>query len=183
DRRTRNQPRRILAREQHLTPRRREKPEVERPVAHLAAEEIHEDAQTAEEDREPQVEVLKDAREDRSVFFEVEHTVDVPALQLAVDEQEPGLPPPVEVDDVAILGPLLDESRARGRGDRGEGLSVVTQLDVELAGVGLLVFASSTSVLHDKARQRVNRSQIHLQEQGEVETAPLVGLTSRHAAV
>ena len=69
------------------------------------------------------------------------------------------------------------------RSDRGEGLSVVTQLDVELAGVGLLVFASRTGVLHDEARHRTNRSQIHLQEQGPVFSAPSVGLASRHAAV
>ena len=86
DRGRRDQPGGILAREQHLAPRRREKPEVQRPVAHLPAEEIHEDAQTAEEDREPQVEVLEDPREDRPVLFEVEQTVDVPALQLAVYE-------------------------------------------------------------------------------------------------
>ena len=109
--------------------------------------------------------------------------MDVPALQLAVDEQQPGLPPPVEVDDLAILGPLLDEPGARRRRDRGEGLSVVAQLDVELAGVGLLVFASRTGVLHDEARHRTNRSQIHLQEQGPVFSAPPVGLPSRHAAV
>ena len=84
---------------------------------------------------------------------------------------------------LAILGPLLDEPGAGRRSDRGEGLSVVTQLDVELAGVGLLVFASRTGVLHDEARHRTNRSQIHLQEQGPVFSAPPVGLASRHAAV
>ena len=46
-----------------------------------AAEEIHEDAQTAEEDREPQVEVLEDPGEDRPVLFEVEQTVDVPVAR------------------------------------------------------------------------------------------------------
>ena len=82
-----------------------------------------------------------------------------------------------------MLGPLLDEPGARRRGDRGEGLAFVAQLDVELAGVGLLVFASRTGVLHDEARHRTNRSQIHLQEQGPVFSAPPVGLASRHAAV
>jgi hypothetical protein len=153
------------------------------PIAHLRAEEIHEDAQTAEEDREPQVEVLEDRREDRPVLFEVEHPVDVPALQLAVDEQQPGVPPPVEVDDLSILDPLLDEPGARRRSDRGEGLSFRTQLDVELAGVGLLVFASRTGVLHDEARHRTNRSEIHLHEQRPVFGAPSVALPSRDAAV
>ncbi len=160
----RNQPGSILAREQHLAPRRREKPEVQRPVAHLPAEEIHEDAQATEEDREPQVEVLKDPREDHPVFFEVEQAADVPALQLAVDEQEPCGPPPVEVRNIAILGPLIDEPGARRRGDRGERLSFAAQLDVELGGVGLLLFASRTGVLHHEARDRTNRSQVHLQE-------------------
>ena len=104
-------------------------------------------------------------------------------LQLAVDEQEPGLPPPVEVDELAILGPFLDESGARGRLDRGEDLSFRAHLDVELAGVGLLVFASRTGVLHDEALHRTSRSQVHLQEQGPVFGAPPVGLPSRHAAV
>jgi hypothetical protein len=45
--------------------------------------------------------------------------VDVPALQLAVDEKEPGVPPPVEVDDLAMLGPLLDEGGARVRPGHG----------------------------------------------------------------
>ena len=163
----RNQPGRKLAREQHVAPRRREKPEVQRPVGHLPAEQIHEDAQTAEEDGEPQVEVLEDPREDRSVLFEIEQAVEAPALQLAVAEMEPGLPPPVEVHHLAILGPLLDEPGARRRGNRAEDLSVVAQLDVELAGIGLLAFASRTGVLHDEARHRPNRSQIHLQEQRE----------------
>ena len=96
---------------------------------------------------------------------------------------EPRLPPPVEVDELAILGPLLDEPGARRRGGRGEGFSVGAQLDVEVAGVGLLVFASRTGVLHDEARHRPNRSEIHLQEQGPVFSAPPVGLASRHAAV
>jgi hypothetical protein len=43
-------------------------------------------AQAAEEDREPQVEVLEDRREDHSVLFEVEQAADVLALQLAVYE-------------------------------------------------------------------------------------------------
>jgi hypothetical protein len=125
DRGGRDQPGRVLAREQHLAPRRREEPVVQRPVAHLPAEEIHEHAEAAEEDRQPQVEVLEDPREDHPVLFEVEQAADVPGLQRAVDEQEPGLPPPVEVDDLAILGPLLDEPRARGRRlDRGERLAV-----------------------------------------------------------
>ena len=179
----RNQSGRILAREQYLAPRRREKPEVQRPVAHLAAEEIHEDAQTAEEDREPQVEVLEDPREHRAVLFEVEQTANVSALHFAVDEQEPGGPPPIEVDDVAILGALLGEPGARRRSDRGEGLSFVTQLDIELASVRLLVFSSRTGVSHDEARHRTSRSQIHLQEQRPVSSAPAVGLTSRHTAV
>src|SRR3972149_4701613 len=43
--------------------------------------------------------------------------------------------------------------------------------------------ASRTGVLHDEARHRTNRSQIHLHEQGPVVSAPPVGLTSRHAGV
>src|SRR5687767_15993757 len=82
-----------------------------------------------------------------------------------------------------MLGPLIDEPGARRRGNRAEDLSVVAQLDVELAGIELLVFASRTGVLHNEARHRTNRSQIHLQEQGPASSAPLVGLASRHAAV
>ena len=52
DHRRRNQAGGVFAHEQHVAPRRCEKPEVQGPVAHLAAEEIHEDAQTAEEDRQ-----------------------------------------------------------------------------------------------------------------------------------
>jgi hypothetical protein len=83
---------------------------VQRPVAHLAAEEVHEDPQAAEEDREPNVEVLEDGRKDGAVLFEVEQAANVPALQLAVREGESGGAPPVEVDDFAMLGPLLDEA-------------------------------------------------------------------------
>ena len=82
-----------------------------------------------------------------------------------------------------MLGPLVDEPGACGRGDRGEGLAVVAHLDVEVAGVGLRLFASCTGVLHDEARHRANRTQIHLQEQGPLVSAPLIGLASRHAAV
>ena len=38
-------------------------------------------------------------------------------------------------------------------------------------------------MLHDEARHRPDRSQIHLQEQGRVVSAPSVGLASRDAAV
>ena len=96
---------------------------------------------------------------------------------------QPGLPPPVEVDDLPILGPFLDEPGARRRLDRGEDLAVRAHLDVELAGVGLLVFASRAGVLHDEALHRTRRSQVHLQEQGPVFGAPPVGLASRDAAV
>ena len=82
-----------------------------------------------------------------------------------------------------MLGPLVDEAGACGRGDRGEGLAVVAHLDVEVAGVGLRLFASCTGVLHDEARHRANRTEIHLQEQGPLVSAPLIGLASRHAAV
>ena len=105
------------------------------------------------------------------------------ALQLAVDEQEPGGPPAVEVDHLAQLGPLVNEPGAGRRGDRGEGLSFGAQLDVELAGVVLLVFASRTGVLHDEARHRTDRAQIHLQEEGPVFSAPPVGLASRNAPI
>ena len=94
-----------------------------------------------------------------------------------------GFPPPVEVDDLSILGPLVDEPGARRRGDRGEALAVGAQLDVEVAGVGLLLFASRAGVLHDEARHRTSRTEIHLQEQGIVVSAPAIGLASRHAAV
>ena len=93
------------------------------------------------------------------------------------------LPPAVEVGQLAILDPLIDEPGARRRGDRGEGLSVVAHLNVEVAGVGLLVFASRTGVLDDEARHRTNRSQIHLQEQRPAFSAPRVGSACRHAAV
>ena len=84
---------RILSREQHLARRRREEPVVQRAVAHLAAEEIHEHAEATEEDRQPQVEELEDAGEDRPVLFEVQHGDRVLSrLQLAVDEREPDLP-------------------------------------------------------------------------------------------
>ena len=56
-------------------------------------------------------------------------------------------------------------------------------LDVELAGVGLLVFASRAGVLHHEARHRTGRSQVHLQEQRPVHGAPAVGLPSRDAPV
>src|SRR6476620_6320292 len=59
----------------------------------------------------------------------------------------------------------------------------MTQLDVELAGIGLLVFATRTGVLHDEARHRTNLSQIHLQEQGPVFRAPSIRFASCHAAV
>jgi hypothetical protein len=156
---------------------------VQRPVGHLPAEEIHEDAQTAEEDGEPQVEVLEDPREDHSVLFEIEQAVDVPALQLAVGEIEPRVAPAIEIGELSILGPLVDESGARRRGNRGEGPSFVAQLDIEVAGVGLLVFASGAGVFHDEARHRPRRSQVHLQEQRKALSAPPVGLTSSHAAV
>src|SRR5262245_27034624 len=156
---------------------------MQRPVAHLPAEEIHEDAETAEKDREPQIEVLEDRREDRPVSLEVEHTPDVFVFQLAVDEDEPGFPPPVEVDERAILGPLFDESGACRRRDGREGLSVGAQLDVELASVGLLVFSSRAGVLHNEALYLTNVSQIYLQEQRPVPAAPSVSEAFGHAPV
>ena len=47
--------------------------------------------------------------EDRSVLFEVQHTMDIPLIELAVDEYEPGVATPVEVDQLTLLDPLLDE--------------------------------------------------------------------------
>src|SRR5687768_8471533 len=127
---------------------------MQRPVAHLAAEQIHEDAEAPEEDRESQVKVLKYAREDRAVFFEVEHTIDVLVLELAVNEDEPGVATPVEVGQDALFDPLINEPRTRRRGDRGEGFSVAAYLNIKVAGVGLLIFPSGTRVLHDDARHR-----------------------------
>lgn len=45
---------------------------------------------------------VEDPREDHSVLFEVEQPAHAPALHLAVDEMEPGLPPAVELDDLAL---------------------------------------------------------------------------------
>src|SRR6185503_13169285 len=114
----------------------------------------------AEEDCEPQVEVLEDPREDGAVLFKVEDTPDVSVLQLAIDEHEVSLPAPVEVGDLAILGPLLNESGTSRRSNRGEGLSVVTQLDVELASVGVFALAPGTGVLDDESGHRASRSEI-----------------------
>jgi hypothetical protein len=49
---------RVLPREDDLTPRRREEAVMQRAIAHLAAEEVHEHAEATEEERQPQVEVL-----------------------------------------------------------------------------------------------------------------------------
>ena len=101
--------------------------------------------------------------------------VDVTALQLAIGEMEPRLALPVEIDEPARVGPLVDEPGARGRDDRPEDLSIVAQLDVELAGIGILVFPSRTGVFHDEARHGTNRPEIHLQERAPALSAPLVG--------
>ena len=72
-------------------------------------------------------------------------------LQFAVDELEPGDAPPVEVGNVAILRSLLDEAKAGRRRNRAERLSIVAQLNVEVARVGLAAFPSRTGVLDDEA--------------------------------
>ena len=156
---------------------------MQRAIAHLAAEEIHEHAEAAEEDRQPQVEVLEDPGEDHPILFEVQQGRDVPRLQPAIHELEAGHAPSVEVPEAAIVGPLVDEVGAgRGR-DGGEVLSVDARLDVEVPGVGVLVLAARARVLHDEALHRARRAKIHLQEQGPALGAPLIGLPAGDAAV
>lgn len=76
-------------------------------IAHLATEEIHEHAETAK----------KIGGENRSILFEVERRRDVHRVQRAIDELQPRLPPPVEVDDGAMLGSVLDEPATERRDD------------------------------------------------------------------
>jgi len=78
---------------------------------------------------------------------------------------------------------IADEPGARRRLDRGEHLAFRADLNTELAGVGLLAFTSRTGMLHDEARHPTSGSQVHLQEQGRILSAPPVGLPSRDAAV
>src|SRR6185295_3552857 len=96
-------------------------------------------------------------------------------------ENEIGGAPAVEVRDLTILGPLVDEPGARRRRHRGKGLSIVTELDIEVASVGVLAPASRACVLHDETRQRAGRSQIHLEKQRKVSRAPLVGYAAVHS--
>ena len=105
------------------------------------------------------------------------------ALQPAVNEQQPRVPPAVEVGQGAVLRALLDERGAGGGLHRGEEPAVPAHLDVELARVGLLVFATGAGVLHHEALHRARRSEVYLQEQGPLKGAPAVSLPSGHAAV
>ena len=62
----------VLAEQQHPARRRYEKPKVQGLVEHLAAKQVDEDTEAAEENRQPQVEVLEDARVDHAVFGKID---------------------------------------------------------------------------------------------------------------
>ena len=105
------------------------------------------------------------------------------ALEFAVDEQQPRVPPAVEIGQCAVLRALLDKRGARRGLHRGEELAIPAHLDVELARIGLFVLAARAGVLHHEALHRARRSEVHLEEQGPVEGGPAVGLPPGHAAV
>ena len=60
-------------------------------------------------------------------------------------QRRPGLAP-VDVDDLAIFGPLFDDPSPSRRGDVGETL-LPCHLDVRLARVGVFAFASALACL------------------------------------
>src|ERR1051325_7019458 len=71
----RDQSSQVLPGQERLAAGRREKPEVQGLVQHLAAEQVHENAEAAEKDRQSKIEELKNSREDAAVFLEVDQFV------------------------------------------------------------------------------------------------------------
>ena len=96
-------PGQIFAEEQRLPPRGRQQPVVQRLVQHFAAEQIHEDAQTTEEDRQRQVEVLEDCGKDGTVFFKIHERLAANVNKQAVGEVKIHPPPAVIVREPVVF--------------------------------------------------------------------------------
>ena len=81
-----------------------EKPEMQGLVEHLAAEQVHEDTEAAEEDRQPQVEELEHTGVDKPIFGEIDDQALVVAIEDAVGKAQVVLGgAAVEVLQVAAL--------------------------------------------------------------------------------
>ena len=102
-----HQARQVLAQQQHLPPDGRQEPEVQRLVQHVPSEQVHENAQAAEENGQPQVEILEQAGKHLPVFLKIEERADALAAQHAVFEPEIGPALAVEVPEPATLLTLL----------------------------------------------------------------------------
>ncbi len=116
----RDQPGAVFPGQEHLAPRGREEPEMQCLIQHLAPEEIHENAEAAEEYRQPQVEKLKHSGKYLAVFFEIQQRSHLPGRELAVRELQPGFALPVEIRDRATRRDLVHQPRACPIHDRSQ---------------------------------------------------------------
>ena len=147
DDRGRDQAGSVLAGKQHFAPRRGKKPEVQGLVQHLAAEQIHENARGSRR-RSPAADRRTGIfRQRRPVLLEVQQPGRAVGREPSVRELQPRVAAAVEVDEPAVGSALIHEPGARGVHHGGEDLAVPAHLDVEFAGVGLLVLASGAGVL------------------------------------
>jgi len=90
-----DQSREILTDKQYLPPHRREQIKVQALVDHLAAEQVGENADTAEEDGQAKVIELEDRREDRLIVIQIPRRLEIdahPVSHRRTQASHPALP-------------------------------------------------------------------------------------------